>query len=192
MTLATRYSRRAFWLRQRIVARDANELFADMGLSPSLPVDCDRRDPLRRGEELRLKTDREATYRSVWAAVKQYLVWFRRHVWGLAAIYLVELFLSVIGLGLGVSAILGFMQKMWFAIGLIVAFIYRLLHHFWFSELIGAFYIKHRKAWLLTTVHDFFNSAIWTYSFLAITSIKLLGEASERDKTKYNSLKIGR
>jgi hypothetical protein len=180
ITVAKRVARRASWVRQRIISRDLNELLADMDRPGNLPLDRQRNDPLGPVDDLLLRSERKATYGAVWGAARQYIVWSWRHLRGLATIYTVEISLSVIGLGLGVSAFLGAIQKMWFAIGLIVAFIYRLLHHFWLGELIGAFFLKRRKAWLLISIRDFFNSAIRTYSFLAIAYVKLFGEYPKR------------
>jgi hypothetical protein len=178
--LVARCRRRAREISFRETARELNDLRAEEGNPPEWPLlstDRDRKnDPFDNVNQMLLASDREATYRPLWSALRQYALWTGRHVWGLLVTYTVEILIAVAVLGLGISKLLSLIGGMWPEIAICLIVAWGLLRHFWLGDWISDLFLRRRKKWLMTSVRDFCNSAIWTYVFLSLIATKLSRE----------------
>jgi hypothetical protein len=88
----------------------------------------------------------------------------------------VEILIAVAVLGLGISKLLSLIGGMWPEIAICLIVAWGLLRHFWLGDWISDLFLRRRKKWLMTSVRDFCNSAIWTYVFLSLIATKLSRE----------------
>jgi hypothetical protein len=187
LTVAEQCRRRAFAISQRETARDLNELRAEMGNPANWPLLATRdrtRDSVDQVDALLLKKDREATYSALLSAVKQYALWTAKHVWGLLKTHAAEIGIAVVLLGSIVSLALGQIGSTWPAIGICVGLAWGLIRHYWLNSRLGDLFFEWRKRRLDTSIHDFYDSAIWTYVFLALLAIKFDRSVKKSDPSE--------